>query len=374
VGGNGWYIGPVAATVSASDGLSGLQTSQIQADGGGWTGGSVTVSGDGAHNFSARAIDVAGNEGTASSFAKIDTNPPSLSYTIDGTLGLAGWYVSQATIHINASDSGSGLRTALARVGGGEWQNTRALELWDGVHNVSLEASDFAGHQASAELSVMVDTQPPTLAVLDPSLGRMVQAPASSLPVNASEADETVPQDVSQPLSVSTDTPGPVAQVPDNFTFTGQVEDEGSGLGSLEMSFDGGQTWEQLESAGSGQWEHRWGSASLREGIYTFTVRAVDVAGNTSEPVTVQVNLTRVQPEAESETALEAEQIVEIVTESGETIVKARPSTVKAGFPWQFLVLLGITALAGSATLIDQRPPAWKRLAVYRQQRIERRP
>jgi hypothetical protein len=351
-GGNGWFIGPVTATVNASDGPSGLQTSQIQADGGGWSNGSVTASGEGGHNFTARAVDVAGNESTATAFAKIDSSPPGLTYTIEGTEGLAGWYVSEVTVHINASDSGSGVKIVRAQVGGGEWQNTRALDLSDGSHPINLEAIDFAGHQASTSLTVQVDTQPPTLTIGDAGSGPAADFQTSGIPVTGQ----------------ATATPIPVINVTGSHMFSGQADDTTSGVGQIELSFDGGETWEQASLTGGDEWSLRWDASGRPDGVYTVTAHAVDVAGNMSEPVSLQFNLTAVvdgpQPE-ESNPVEEVEEPPPIV-EGQPNASLPETSIASTHFPLlgflggagTLLFLLGI----GASSIVDPRPAAIRRL------------
>jgi hypothetical protein len=351
-GGNGWFIGPVTATVNASDGPSGLQTSQIQADGGGWANGSVTVSGDGGHNFTARAVDVAGNESTATGYAKIDGSPPGLTYTIEGTEGLAGWYVSEVTVHINASDSGSGLKTVRAQVGGGDWQNTRALDLSDGSHAVNLEAVDFAGHQSSASLTVQVDTQPPILTIADAGAGPTTDYQTSGIPVTGQ----------------ATATPIPVINVTGSHSFTGQAEDTTSGVGQIEVSFDGGETWDQASLNGGDEWSHRWDAAGRPDGVYTVTARAIDVAGNMSEPVSLQFNLSTVVEAPEPEGSNPEEEAEEPSPQvEGQPDASPPGTTVAAShFPLlgflggagTLLFLLGV----GASIIVDPRPAAIRRL------------
>ncbi len=76
-GDNGWYVSSVTVEASASDGVSGLASLDVQIDGGGWSGygGPVTV-GDGSHVVELRAVDVAGNSTSESFSLDIDTQSP----------------------------------------------------------------------------------------------------------------------------------------------------------------------------------------------------------------------------------------------------------------------------------------------------------
>jgi hypothetical protein len=68
-----------------------------------------------------RAFDIAGNEGTASLNASIDTVDPDLSFVFNGTPGMNGWYVSDVDVSASATDTLSGVDYSEVRVNGGAW-------------------------------------------------------------------------------------------------------------------------------------------------------------------------------------------------------------------------------------------------------------
>jgi large repetitive protein len=129
---NGWYKhSPVLGTVSANDtttgnsnvsaisctdGVNPLPVGTLAGIGTPTASGSLSVSGDGAHNISCTATDSAGNSGASAGTAgtpvqvKIDTAPPT------GVVGVAsraadhnGWYTSAVTVNFSGTDSTSGI-------------------------------------------------------------------------------------------------------------------------------------------------------------------------------------------------------------------------------------------------------------------------
>lgn len=128
-GQNGWFnaadVTPVVGTVTAGDDSTVTNISCTGAALTGTTGygtntasGTLTVSGDGAHNVSCVATDgaspantgaAAGSSNTAT--IKIDTTAPVITDAGfgSGTAGSNGWYVSPVTENFTASDATSGL-------------------------------------------------------------------------------------------------------------------------------------------------------------------------------------------------------------------------------------------------------------------------
>jgi Big-like domain-containing protein len=80
-GANGWYTGPVQATLTASDPDDAVAATRCRTDGGAWQPytAPVTISGDGTHTLEYQSQDSSGNwEGVQSENVKIDTTPPSV--------------------------------------------------------------------------------------------------------------------------------------------------------------------------------------------------------------------------------------------------------------------------------------------------------
>src|SRR3989475_3487703 len=165
-GANGWYVTTVAVSLSATDPGSGISNVYTRIDGGDWEvySGPVTVT-DGTHVFEFYAVNGAGLfEGTHSLSLAVDTTPPASSISLAGTAGANGWYVSNVTVSMSASDATSGVANITYRVDGGAWLSYAGpFVLGEGSHAVDYFASDQAGlAEAARTTTIAVDLTPPT--------------------------------------------------------------------------------------------------------------------------------------------------------------------------------------------------------------------
>ncbi len=173
----GWYVSPVTVALQSSDTLSGVASVSYRLDAGAWQryADPFAISTDGVHVVEYFATDVAGNrEVTKSATVKIDRAPPMASASSSGTVGLAGWYLSGATVAISATDAVSGVASIEYRVDGGGWTTYAApfSVISDGSHIVEYRATDAAGNvEVSRSLTVKVDQTLPTLDVTAPAPG-----------------------------------------------------------------------------------------------------------------------------------------------------------------------------------------------------------
>ena len=242
-GANGWLVssGTVSATVTdAASGVNGEV--EVSLDGGSsWQALPLTLE-EGVYALTFHAFDSAGNEGSATLPVSIDKTNPELSFVLEGTPGANGWYVSNVKVTPLASDSLSGLDTSAVRANGGAW--LPSVTLSDGVHIVEASAFDRAGNTSTLTRELRIDTEPPT-----------------SLFVGQSNHEV-----VSKTVGLG-----------------GLASDTGSGVQSLEISFDSGGTW--LPAILSGDtWSFKWDTSLITNGVYTAWVRATDAAGNVENP------------------------------------------------------------------------------------------
>ncbi|HYT01204.1 MAG TPA: alkaline phosphatase family protein [Thermoplasmata archaeon] len=164
-GNDGWYVSFVTVTLSATDALSGVSNISFRIDGGAWApyAGPLTL-GDGVHTVDYQARDIAGNVETVhSASVSIDTQPPTTTITLVGSLGANGWYVSNVTASLGATDPMSGVDAISYRIDNGSWQIYAVpILLGEGRHFVEYYATDLAGNSEAHQIrAVSIDTTPP---------------------------------------------------------------------------------------------------------------------------------------------------------------------------------------------------------------------
>ena len=162
--------------------------------------------------------------------------------SLEATLTDAGAGLDYVTYEVDSEDA----VTVEIDDGEASYGLSVELELEDGEHSVTVTAADLLGWETSDEVTFTVDTEPPTLTILAPVDGSAVN---------------TVDVEVSW-----------------------SVEDDVSGVATIEARFDGGS------------WEVVTGTSVLYEGLdddtYTFEIRATDAAGNVApvESTTFEVD------------------------------------------------------------------------------------
>ncbi|HEX2990024.1 MAG TPA: hypothetical protein VHO49_05055 [Anaerolineales bacterium] len=241
VGIENWYTTPLSISASAADETSGMAVFEYSLNNDVWTAysGSLLLE-DGIHTLSFWAEDQAGLGTQEDRNYKVDSRPPQIAGSISGTPGEDGWFISNVTLSASASDPapGSGIDAFNYILNeDSETSYSEALNLSDGQHTVQLHARDKAGLTYSLEESVKVDTLLPSLQV-----------------------DTTLP-----------------AWVKNTVTLSGTASDEGSGLSSVDISLDGGSTWQALESADS--WSYIWNTLNSSSGMQEILLRTRDHAG-----------------------------------------------------------------------------------------------
>ena len=244
-GNNNWYVSDVDVTATVSDTVSGMDgTLEISVDDGAWTTDLPVHFSEGEHIVDLRAYDEAGNESTKTLMINVDTTPPVLSTSTSGALGNYGWYVSDATTTITATNSTSDIDYIEYKQNSADWKKGTYVLSNDGINTITARVYDLAGNLTTKSLEVKVDTVPPTLMPVVPT-------PAG--------LDDWF---VSVPVVISA-----------NGT------DATSGFLTALVSTDE-KTWED--------------SLSLSDGSYTATFRSEDVAGNTTSiPLDIKIDATK---------------------------------------------------------------------------------
>lgn len=262
-GENGWWLSDVGVNAFAVDALSGLASLQFSKDGGStWLSLPQSFT-DGVHPIMIRARDVAGNTTIDSRTISVDTIKPALSFSANGSRGAGNWYVSPVTIDLSASDSGSGVERVEYRINGSGWISGSSIPaIEDGVYNLEFRTVDAAGNEFTLPSSLRVDTKPPVVDIASPTSGAVVD---KTVRVNGTSLDET------------------------------------SGVDFLEISMNGGGSWQRVSLASKlaslstlpltleATWAYNFETSDLPNGEYDVQVRAADKAGNVMPPVSVKL-------------------------------------------------------------------------------------
>jgi parallel beta-helix repeat protein len=250
-----WFnVSTITVTGTAFDALSGLNRVEISCnDGASWSNAAGTDTwtsdcvglADGSHRIQARAFDKAGLESTHSTVTvQVDTTRPILAITAppDGE-----WLnTTTAMIKGTASETGSGFdRVEVSCDGGTTWFVASGTISWthvctglvEGLNTVRARVFDMVGWEsARAEILLHVDITPPAITITAPSGGGWVTSPV--------------------------------------MTVIGTASDFGGGVARVEVSCNGGLTWNQ--AAGTVSWTH---DCTLTAGTNVLQARAFDTVG-----------------------------------------------------------------------------------------------
>ena len=163
LGGNGWYISNVTVTLSATDTLSGVSSTWYRIDTGDWQLYSTpfTVSSDDEHIIQYYSFDIAGNREDANSIdVKIDKTPSETEHEFDGVIGDDGWFISNVTVTLSATDAVSGLNYTMYKLDDGTWMNyTEPFNVTeDGEYTLYYYSVDLAGNtETTKEVNFKID-------------------------------------------------------------------------------------------------------------------------------------------------------------------------------------------------------------------------
>ncbi len=332
-----YYVSDVTVTATSGDATSGVASVVYRVDGGGWQAGTtVTVSADGTHTVDFLTTDTAGLTDMDSLSFLLDQTDPQVTITPTGTFGLDGWYVTPVAVQVSAIDLTSGVTVLEYSLDGSDWTAwTDTLLLNDGVHSLQAYAEDAAGNNSLSNLVLSIDTLPPVPYVqptgtagihdwylsdvswqaaasdatsgvasieVSPDGGVWIvgdtaafstegphtvdfrftdEAGNSALTHNAFSIDKTKP-------TVNITSPLEGAVVKQIVHITGTAADSLSGLADVEISANGGATWQSVPWAADGTWTLDWDTTDGPNGIFAILARSTDEAGNST---TQQVNV-----------------------------------------------------------------------------------
>ena len=98
------------------------------------------------------------------SSSKIDNSPPVTDISTLGTIGANGWYASNVTVYLNASDVGSGINRTLYQIENGPWMRYSGSFSFvlDGRHNISYYSIDAVeNNETKQSVQIKIDKTPP---------------------------------------------------------------------------------------------------------------------------------------------------------------------------------------------------------------------
>ncbi|WP_237712974.1 Ig-like domain-containing protein [Serratia sp. M24T3] len=276
------------STVTILDGTAVLGTVTAGADGS-WSF-TTPVLGTGDHSISVTVTDPAGNTSAATApiTFTVDTTAPDAALglqlnndtsgtpvpiadggtTNDTTPVLSGTAEANSTITISDGDTVLGTTTTDAT---GAWSYTPTLN--DGDHSLTVTVTDAAGNisEASAPVTVTVDTVAPTVA--DLALSNDSGTTPVAIPDGGLTNDNT-------PVLTGTAEVGSTVTISDGATVLGTLVVDSTGTWSYPVT------------------------AALTDGTHTLSVTATDAAGNVSSPATISLDVDATPPAAATDLIL----------------------------------------------------------------------
>jgi hypothetical protein len=350
-GRNGWYVSEVALSASATDAISGLSFLKGSLDGGTtWISFPVHFT-DGEHLTLIHARDVAGNEVTVERRILVDTVAPTVQIT-SHTNG----DVVQGDVRLSGS-----LEDLTSRPGGGEisvdggstwfpvslhtdtWSFVwRSGEVSNGNYTIQMRGFDRAGNgSAISSISLTVDNAPPAVSITERwwiwETGTL-KVFSNHFPIESIEIT---------------------------------IRDPQNRWKEVVLDFDPGKNSYGVK------WDRRFADGILAPpGEYPVLAEACDVnglcgqdAGRIVIPVMATSTATFAQSPTATNTLLPPMTPVATQIPSTPTFVPAilvpeeQPKPVQPSLPlWQVIDLLGLFMVIASASVVDPRPKALKRL------------
>jgi len=173
-GANGIFISNISIVLNVSDtGGSGVNFTRYRVNEGIWQNysGAINITSDGTYSVDYYSEDLVGNiESVRSTEVKIDRVPPSTEASCIGTLGSDGWYISNVSLDVVASDSVSGVNATFYRIGtSGSWSkysSTLTLSS-EGSSLLQFFSMDNASNNETVKsIVIKIDSIAPTLTII----------------------------------------------------------------------------------------------------------------------------------------------------------------------------------------------------------------
>jgi len=129
-----------------------------------WTFSQSAALPEGTHTEEVSAIDKANNAATATGDFAVDATPPVTTKTEDGTMGSNGWFVSDVTVTLSATDNISGVGYTVFSFDDATYYNyTLPVAIPDdGIRNVYYYSADNAGNvETTKSQEIKIDKTKP---------------------------------------------------------------------------------------------------------------------------------------------------------------------------------------------------------------------
>ena len=153
IGKDGWFVGNVTVTLSATDATSGVNYTKYKLDDGTWMNytNPFDVTENGEYTLYYYSVDLAGNtEPTNEVDFKIkhDTTPPNTTHNFSGIMGDNGWYIYNVVVTLTAEDDSAGVDYTMYKVDDGEWilYVDSFVITKDGEHTLYYYSVDLVGN------------------------------------------------------------------------------------------------------------------------------------------------------------------------------------------------------------------------------------
>ncbi|MGJ7505097.1 Ig-like domain-containing protein [Variovorax sp. ZT5P49] len=283
------------AAVTVKEGAALLGSTTADANGN-WSL-TLPVQGEGAHNYTATAVNAAGKNGEASLALTIDTSAPNVpaiggatddvgsvqgplangGVSDDTTPTLTGSSATPGDV-IQVYDNGSAIGSTTVKADG-SWSFTPTTPLAEGAHRLTATAIDSVGNESrpSGDFVVNVDTTAPAIKA---TLG------AISTDTGTSNSD-----------FVTSDRTLVVTVTVDSAMETGAT---------VQVSLDNGKTWNNATPTGGSTYQYDSTATSLPDGSHTFLTRVVDAAGNATQAISQVVVIDNSGPTTDNAVAITA--------------------------------------------------------------------
>jgi len=259
LGTNNWYRGIVEVSFNATDNLSGVNRTLYKL-GGEWNvyNKSFNITAEGENELQYYSVDEAGNsEDIHSVVVKIDNIPPTTNFSVNGTLGDEGWYVSKVNVTFNASDPLSGIAFTKYKIDDGDWENysNGVIVGSNGTHTVYFYSVDNAGNvEGEKNFTIKIDRKAPSVSLTVPKDGYLYLFGREILPTAFGKT-----------------------KIIGKLTAVATASDTLSGIRSVNFKLDGKLLWMDFNSP----YQVELPGAFPRS-IHTLKVTAYDNAGNSA--------------------------------------------------------------------------------------------